>query len=300
MDLLEGAIENLAPQIMEAMMTETMPEVVDSLLADMTAAGWKVPVLERDVQIDVAPRSVAIDATGALIALDAGLHVEGDADGRFLSTPAPAAEARGPATPPPARAQAGDAGLAVAISDDVVNQAFAGLWAAGALDLDLPLERGDPLGLLVGADTRRISLAMSLPPTATVVDGTLRLAIGDLIVRCEDEAGAEMTTIAVSFATTLAARVATNGALELELGGPEVHSQVLSQSDRLQLAITGENVEDLLLALYDVIGPKANQALAALPIPALGGVEMVDPAVAAGAGFVVVRTDVRGAGASSP
>ena len=290
MDLLEGAIENLAPQIMEAMMTETMPAIVDSLLADMTAAGWKVPVLDRDVQIDVAPRAVAIDASGALIALDAGLHVEGDADGRFLSTPAPAAAALAADTP----------GLAVAISDDVVNQAFAGLWAAGALDLDLPLERGDPLGLLVGADTRRISLAMSLPPTATVVDGTLRLAIGDLIVRCEDEAGAEMTTIAVSFATTMGARVAPNGAIELELGEPEVHSQVLSQSDRLDLAITGENVEDLLLALYDVIGPRANQALSALPIPALGGVEMVDPVVAAGAGFVVVRTDVRGAGASAP
>lgn len=292
MDLLEGAIENLAPQIIEAMMTETMPEIVDSLLADLTLAGWKVPVLDRDVQIDVAPRAVEIDATGALVALDAGLHVEGDGDGRYLSTPAPAAAALAADTP----------GLAVAISDDVVNQAFAGLWAAGALDHDLPLERGDPLGLLVGADTRRIVLTMSLPPTATIdaASGDLRLAIGDLIVRCEDEAGAEMTTIAVSFATTLGAQVAPSGAIELELGEPAVYSQVLAQSDRLADTIDGENIEDLLRALYEVLGPEANHALAALPIPVIGGVEMVDPAVAAAAGFVVVRTDVRGAGASSP
>jgi hypothetical protein len=290
-DLVEGAIESLAPQVMEAMMTETMPEVVDSLLADLTAAGWKVPVLDRDVQIDVAPRAVAIDAGGVLIALDAGLHVEGDADGRFLSTPAPAADAIGAET----------RGLALAISDDVVNQAFAGLWAAGALDLTLPIEPGDPFGLLVGADTRRLVVRLSLPPTASMgTGGDLRLAIGDLIVRCEDEAGADMTTIAVSFATTLGAEVATSGAVELRLGEPVVHAQVLTQSDRLEQPITGENIEDLVHALYDVLAPRANQVLSALPIPALGGVELVAPEADARDGFVIVRTDVRGAGESSP
>lgn len=293
-DLLEGAIESLAPQVIEAMMTETMPDIVDSLLSDMTAAGWKVPVLDRDVQIDVAPREVAIDATGAVIALDAGLHVEGDGDGRYLSTPEPAAAAL-----------AGDTrGLALAISDDVVNQLFAGMWAAGALEHDLALEAGDPLGLLIGADTRRVTLHLSLPPTASMGPaGDLRLAIGDLIIRCEDEAGAEMTTIAVSFATTLGAEVGLGGAagaVTLRLGDPEVHAQVLSQSDRLEQPITGENIEALVNALYDVLTPTANQALSALPIPALGGVEMVDPAVETRDGFVVVRTAVRGSGESSP
>ena len=290
-DLLEGAVEELAPQIMEAMMVETMPEVIDGLLADMTAAGWKIPVLGRDVDIEVAPRAVELTAAGALIALDAGLHVEGDAGGRFLSTPEPAAVAL-----------AGDTrGLAVAISDDVVNQAFAGMWAAGALDLDLPIERGDPLGLLIGADTRRLVVRWSLPPTATVADGgALRLAVGDLMIRCEDEAGAEMTTIAVSFATTVGAEVGSGGVVSLALGEPEVLAHVVAQSDRLERPITGENIEVLVHALFDVLAPEANQALAALPIPSVAGVEMVEPAVVARDGFVVVRTAVRGAGDSSP
>jgi hypothetical protein len=290
-DLLEGPIESLGPEIMEAMMTETVPGLVDQTLADLMARGFQVPVMGRDVGIEVAPRAVAIDPTGALIVIDAGLHVEGDADGVHLSTPEPAAAALA----------GGARGLAVAISDDVVNQAFAGLWAAGALELDLPIEARDPLGLLVGADTRRLVLHLSLPPTASMgPGGDLRFAIGDLLIRCEDEAGAEMTTIAVSLATTLGAEVDTTGAIALRIGEPEVFAQVLSQSDRLEQPIVGENIEALVHALYDVLVPELNQALAALPIPALGGIEMVEPSVAARDGFVVVRTAVRGAGDPAP
>jgi len=290
-DLVEGALEDLAPRVMEAVMTDAMPGLVDGLLADLTAREWKVPVLERDVAIEVVPGAVEIDPTGALIAIGAGLHVEGDADGRYLSTPEPAAVALGGAT----------RGVALAISDDTANQIFAGMWASGALSHDLHLEAGDPLGLLIGADTRRVTVSPSLPPTVAMAPGgDLRVTIGDLIVRCEDEAGAEMTTIAVSLSTTLGAEVGSTGAVALHLGEPEVLAQVLSQSDRLEQPITGENIEVLVDALYDVLSSEANHVLSALPIPTVGGVEMVDPAVETRGGFVVVRTSVLASGDPTP
>ena len=66
------------------------------------------------------------------------------------------------------------------------------------------------------------------------------------------------------------------------------YAQVLSQD--LDPAVEGEQVEALVGAMYEILSATANQTLADLPIPALGGVAMVAPTMATRAGFLVIET----------
>lgn len=284
LDLVEPGIEAIAPGVIEAVVADALPAAVDGMLRDLAGRELGVTLLDRHVGIELRPASVAIDAAGARIALDAAIAVDGDTAGRFLATPAPADAAL-----------AGARDATVAIADDTINQLFAGLWASGALAIEHELEVGDPLGLLLGAETRHAALSMALPPTVAVgAGGELRLVIGDAIVRLTDAAGVETSTIAVSFATTLGVAAGPGGRIELALGEPEVWAQVLSQAGDLERPIADESVRVLVHALWDVASPHLAEALAAVPVPALGGVEMVEPAVAARAGFVILDTNLRG------
>jgi hypothetical protein len=280
-DLLEGPLEAAMPGILESVITDAVPPLVDGALADLTGTSYTVPALSHTIAVQVAPSAVTIDAGGVFVALDTTLRVVGGEGGMFLSTPATLTSG----------VIGGGDGLALAVADDAINELFGGLWAAGALDQELHLERGDPLGLLLGDETRSIALSMSLPPTVSMDEsGDLRIVIGDLMLRCADDAGGEMATIALSVSTTLGAATTSDQQVTLRMGRPMVWAQVVSQSDRLPRPLDGEQIEAVVRSLYDLVETIANKALAAVPLPSIAGVALVDPGIESRDGYLIVAT----------
>lgn len=279
LDLVEGPIEAALPALVEGIVGDAVPPLMDDALADFAGSSWTVPMLGHDVAVSVRPNAVRMMPAGVTIAIDTRMAVSGDDKGRYLSNPASALSVLNP----------GGAGMGLAVADDTLNMMFAGMWASGALEQSLPVERGNSLGLLLGEATRELHAKLSLPPTVAMdASGDLRLTIGDAIIEGRDEAGNETITLALTVSTTLGAEAYPDGRVKLRLGEPEVFAQVLSQN--LDPAVEGEQVEALIGALYEVLAATANQTLADLPIPALGGVSMVEPTMAARAGFLVIET----------
>ena len=113
--------------------------------------------------------SASTDASGLAL----GLAVAVDVD-------APAPDAPGHLHfPPPTPADGRD--LTVQLADDFVNRALFELWAAGALDIELPLN--DPASLIIlgvfgGVGSGTLRLEAGLPPVWLERDGATRLQLG--------------------------------------------------------------------------------------------------------------------------
>lgn len=282
-DLFSGTIERKVEEAIEGAIADAVPGLVEATLADLTSRAFVVPALGRDVSVQVRPTTVTIDAGGAFVALDGTLGVAGGDGAVYLASPA--------------RASAGmmgaDGGFGVALADDTLNQAFAGMWASGALDLGVDLERGHPLQLVLGDRARRVDVAMALPPTVTVgPEGGLRVMIGDAILHLRDADGVEVATIALSLATTLDAEPGDR--IRLALGAPEVFAQVLTQAADQPL-FTGPQLEDLVGTLFGLMGPMIDDVIGAVPMPTIAGATVANPGVSSRDGFVVVRGDLAAA-----
>lgn len=278
-DLLQGRIDDAIADALVDVLQNEVPALADDALADLTTKAYTVSALDRELAVRVAPTDVDLEATGAFVAVDASIRVAGGEGGAYLSTPSPVSAA----------IMDEPRGLGLAVADDLLNQLFGGLWGSGALDLSMPLEQGNPLGLLLDAQTRSIDVEMALPPTVSSGDGgDLHVAIGDLVLRCRDEAGEELSRIAISMKTTIGAE-SIDGAMKLRLGPPQVWAQVIWQSDRLEHPMDGRQVEGLVTAVWDLIGPMADQALAGVPLPSVAGVTVRDPSFASASGFLVLQ-----------
>lgn len=73
----------------------------------------------------------------------------------------------------------------------------------------------------------------------------------------------------------------------LTVGAPEVFAQVLAQGEAVEEPLTDEQVEALVTGVWGVVGVKADDALAKLPMPTIGGVTLGAPTVTAVDGFVL-------------
>jgi hypothetical protein len=283
LDLIEGVIDDRIADALRTVMTEKVPPMADAKLAEMAGKSWTVPALGRQIAMSVSPTDVDVGPTGAFVAIDTSMVVAGGEGGAYLSTPAPVTAAI-----------LDDArGIGLAVADDTLNQLFAGLWASGALEHTLPVERGNPLGLLLDARTTAVTVTMSLPPTvSTAASGDLRVTIGDMIVRCTDEAGEEMSSIAVTVSTTIGADSTETGELHLRLGDPEVYAQVLWQRDDLDTPLEGENVEELVQSVWGIVRQTGDDVLREVPMPSIAGISVSQPSLASRNGFVVVETDL--------
>jgi hypothetical protein len=254
-----------------------VPPMANAQLTGLLAKPYTVAVLGHDTHVTVAPGKVALSPTGLFVSVDTQLKVDGGEGGMFVSSQMPLTvsvveQARG---------------LGVAISSDVVNQLFSGLWAADAFDVQLPIDQVGVLAALLDGDARSLDVKISLPPTVTTEGGQLQLSIGDLIVTVRDAAGAEIQTLALSLRTTLAAEPSQSGKLLLTVGTPEIHAQVLAQSATVQRPLTDEQVEGIVGGVWGVVGSTAGDALASLPMPTVANVTLGAPVVEARDGFVV-------------
>jgi len=107
------------------------------------------------------------------------------------------------------------------------------------------------------------------------------------MVTTKDAAGTPVQQLALSLRTTLETSPTQTGKLLLEVGAPEVHAQVIDQSDVVQRPLTDDQVEGIVTSVWGLLGQQANDALAKLPMPAVANVHLGEPAVSAKSGFVV-------------
>lgn len=278
-NLFSDQIGDIVADMAAKMIEEKVPGMVEQMLTDMAGTSYSLPVLDRNLALGVTPTQIDMDYDGVFIALDTTMRVEGGEGGFYVSTPEPMVS------------MATD-GLGIAVSDDALNQLFAGFWASGALDQAIPVTRDSPISLIIGADTTVMRVEMSLPPTVSMdPSGDLRLTVGDVMLRAQDESGADIMTVAMTMSTTLGAEATADQHVRLRLGEPSVFAQVVSQNER-PVPMTDADIEGLVETIFPTVQTMANHAMESMPLPSVIGVSLDSPSLESSDGYVQLTTSV--------
>jgi hypothetical protein len=281
--LLRDQARNGVANVLESTIKSKVPPMADKALAGLVSKPINTSILGRATAISVVPKQVSITSSELFVAIESKLDVTGGDGGTFLTTPMALTSST----------MASSQHLGVALDDDIVNQLFAGLWAADAFDYNLEISSIPALGALLDDNAKTIDLKLSLPPTASTDSGELELALGDMIVTMRDEAGAEVQSMAMSITTTLAAEPSQSGKILLTVGAPTVYATMIAQSAVVEEPLTDTQVEALVTAVWGLIGVEADDALSKLPMPTIAGVMLGAPSVTANGGFLLADVPVQ-------
>ncbi|HEX5064198.1 MAG TPA: hypothetical protein VFV99_32715 [Kofleriaceae bacterium] len=285
-----GAIESLlkdqarsgVEKALTSAIKSKVPPIADKALAGLIAKPVTASLLGHDMTIGITPTKVSITPSELFVTVDTTLRVAGGEGGTFLTTDMALTSAT----------MGSSQGLGIALDDDIVNQLFAGLWAADAFDYTVSIDTIPSLGAVLDDDARSVELKLSLPPTASTDSGELELAIGDLMISVKDDAGAELQSIAVSITTTVSAEPSQTGKVLLTVGAPTVYAQVLAQTAAVDDPLTDQQVEALISGVWGLIGVKADDALSKLPMPTIAGISLGAPTVTTSTGYVLADMSV--------
>lgn len=281
-DLVKGKVRDGVANALESTIKSKVPPIADNALSGLIGQPLTASILGHDTTIAVTPTQVSITPDELFVAIDSTLAVAGGEGGTFTTT----------ATPLTPSMMAGSQNLGIALDDDLVNQLFGGLWAAGALDQQIQLDSIPALGALLDDDARSLDIKLSLPPTASTDTGALVLSVGDLIVTARDEGGNEVQSVALSITTSIEAEPGQSGHILLTVGSPTLFATVLSNSDVVEDPLTDDQVEALVNGVWGLVGVKADDALSKLPMPTIAGVQLGAPTVSASTGFVLADVPV--------
>ena len=285
-----GAIESLikgeARKAVEKALTnaikDKVPELANEQFANLLAKPVAANVFGHPLTLTTTPKEVSLSADGLYVAVDTKVKVTGGEGGMYVSSPSPMSSSLMPTT-----------GLGIAVADDTVNQLFAGLWAAGAIDQEVGLDgQLAILASLLDDDAAKLQLQAMLPPTVSGDGAGLVLAIGDLMLNVKDSSGTQIQQIALSVKTTLQASPTQTGQVTLTVGQPELFAQVISQTDAIDRPMTSEQFEGLINGAWGLVGGQADAALANLQMPSIGGVTFGAPAVEGRGGYMVAEIPV--------
>lgn len=280
--LLKGEARKAVEKLLVDQLKSKVPPMADKALAGLIAKPVNTQLLGKNTTITIAPSAVNISATELFVGLDTKIKVAGGEGGSYLTTDMALSAA----------SMSGQ-GLGVALDDDIVNQLFAGLWAADAIEPSISIDSIPALGSLLDDNARVMNVSMMLPPTVSTETGELALAVGDLMIDIKDDAGGDVHKIALSVSTTLAAEPSQSGQILLTVGAPKLYAQVLANSDVVEDPLTDEQVEALVGGAWGLIGVMADDALANLPMPTIAGVQLGAPTLEAASGFVLADIPVQ-------
>jgi hypothetical protein len=222
--LLAGELEGLLADLPE--MANTLLEEVDLSL--------ETELMGQALTLDTAFSDAGVTADGIHLGIDLAVDVQGasaSGAGHLLQGAAP--RATGPVE-----------GLNVQIADDFMNRFLHELWAAGAIDIALPIE---PTGLesalllMFGGEqgtAGSLSIRSDLPPTwIEGPTGDNRLQLGAITMTVETPGGAYGDTVELAMALDARAEIALTETEE----GPGI-GILLSDAD-ITLAPRGEGPE---------------------------------------------------------
>ncbi|MEQ1570448.1 MAG: hypothetical protein ABMA64_32745 [Myxococcota bacterium] len=152
-------------------LTAEIPGLVDGLLGELDSLGTiETELVGTTIALSPYFQSAGVTPDGVDLGIDLDLTVGDGKDHRYLAS-----------APPP---QPGGDDLVVALSDDLVNRALTDLWAAGALNLDLPVEAGSVESAILllfggGGGGGALKVEAGLPPVLVERDGQARIQIGE-------------------------------------------------------------------------------------------------------------------------
>ncbi len=274
--LLTGEVRKAAENALTKAVRDRVPPMANTALAGLTSKPFAANLFGHATKISVAPAQVNLSTDGLYFAVDTKVFVTGGEGGMYMASGAPMSASLMRST-----------GVGVAIADDLVNQLFSGLWAAGAIDQTVDLKgQLAVLAALLDDDAASLAISLALPPTVTGEGAELALAIGDLMISVKDAGGAEIQNIALSVKTTLAAAPTQNGAITLTIGQPQLFAQVISSSTVIDRPMTSAQFEGIVGGAWGLVRGQADAALASLSLPSLAGLQLGAPSIEGRSGYV--------------
>lgn len=190
----------------------------------------------------------------------------------------------------------GGAPIAMALHDDVLNQALFAAWWGGALHqtMDVSADLVADLGLPV--ENLSVTLSPSLPPVVTDCSGGTQLQIGDLRIDASLDFSGKPSTVSVwvsGIATVSIGAVAgSDGAVSLNLevtSIDQVNAQVTEATGGLEGSATVADALASKLLEKVVLGSIGQGALQSFPVPQF---HFAVPGGAEGAVYTFSPTDV--------
>jgi hypothetical protein len=245
-----------------------MAPLVNQALAGVSVGPQNVNLLGHQLRVAVAPAGVAFDAAGAEVVLDAALTMQG-ANTKFVYTENQV---------PPGR---GNAGVALAVADDSINQLLAGFWASGGLNMQMEKD----LGMF---DQLRID-AMLPPVVSTDADGSMKLVMSDMMLELRDQ-GVMLARTAITMEMKLKVEpAASTYAAKISIEMPTLRADII------------ENIQGIPDAQLEQLLPRAVESeiatfapiLGAVPLPAVQGIVVTDLHMGGDGGYITISADIQ-------
>ena len=280
-NLFQNKVNDAVTNAVRDAVRKSVPDMVETALADYSGRAFEKTVLGEKLKIAVTTDSLKIDAGGIFLSLGGKVTAANGAGAEYVASPMPASAALMTST--------GNIGLGVA--DDFLNQLFAGVWATGSLDLNVPFGTQIPAALFFGETADHASIKMLLPPAAsTDASGALILTVGDALLTVLDAQGGELASFAISLTLPVSAQADTMGGVSLMVGKPVVAAQVLAQSADLPRPVTEELIIGLAELAATQVSTATNTTLQVIPVPMQTHIKNIG--IKASAGYLMVGADL--------
>ncbi len=272
------ALLNVLPleKIIQAVAPIAVRQFVDPAINDALGAlagPQQIQLPERTMTIQVSPRAISFDATGANAMLDMKLLIAGAENSPGYTF-----------TPNGMPALTSTDGLALGIADDLANDALAQLTATGLLNLNLRQE---------GAEFNLAKVTATTPPVVAAdgTDGKLRVIVPDLMVTFLDN-DRPVARAAVNAEIPIAVTPTAGGSsIAIDLGTPAIAIDNLDDLTGLTMPPESEFARTITLAAGDQKGAIAD-VLKNIPLPKLGGITLSDVSVGGANGYVLATTKI--------
>ncbi len=275
---LDSLIEDLLMDYLTSAAQDEIPDLVNDLLASLQIAE-SFPIEDNTYHFDAIPSSVSVDDHGLTLGLETGFEADNWVN---AASPSP-----GSVTYPYSTPLYGSSSdmMALAMSQDFLNQLFNALWGGGLLDItllseDLGIDISDFELFMPDLTDLSVKVQPYLPPV--VVPGTggslLDMQIGDfeltlyngppeeayvyMRVYVHIEAGLDMTS--------------DSGTLAAGLGDLDMSFDLVEPDGRSEYA---QDTELFLEALVPMLLPMLTDSLTTIPIPELEGLGLTNIAV---------------------
>lgn len=244
-----------------------MAPLVNQALSGVQVGPQNLNVLGKTLRVAVAPAGVGFDSTGAEVVLDGSLVMQG-ANAKFVYTEN---------QDPPGR---GNAGVALAVADDTINQLMAGFWASGGLNTQMEKD----LGMF---DTMRLDALMP-PVVSTDADGSMKLVMADLMLELRKE-GVMMARTAITMEMKLKVEpAASNYAAKITIEMPTLEADII---ENIQ-GIPDSQLEELLPRAVESEIATFAPLLGAVPLPTVQGIIVTDLHMGGTGGYVTISADI--------
>ncbi|MDX2086767.1 MAG: hypothetical protein SFX73_02900 [Kofleriaceae bacterium] len=280
--LVRGEARKAAEKALTNVVRDKVPALADDAFANLLTKPFSADLLGTTTTLTVNPGQIAVSPEGLFAAVDTKVVVAGGEGGMFVQQTGAVSQSMIPTS-----------GVGIAVANDTVNQLFAGMWAAGALEQALTLDAIPALGAILDDDAASLAINFALPPTVSSSTGALELAIGDMMIDVKDASGEEIQKIAMSIRTSLDIAPSQEGALKLKVGAPEIFAQMLNQSELVDRPMTDAQFEGIVTGAWGLVEGQANKALEGVALPSVMGVSLGAPTVDGRDGFLIADVPVQ-------